>query len=285
MEISNRFQVTQIPGRVGVGFRLQHSREFLELRPRVGWLEVHAENYLDNSGPRLQTLLELRQDYPLSVHGVGLSLGSAEGIDRQHLQQLAALIDRLEPGLVSEHIAWSVNGGVYLADLLPLPYNRESLEILCGNIQQVQQVLKRRILVENPSSYTAFASSSMTEGEFITQIVRRTACGLLLDLNNVYVSSVNQGFDPLDYLASIPLAEVGELHLGGYAKADGGQLLIDDHGAPVADPVWLLFEDALRLVGQQPTLIEWDSQIPELKVLLDEADKAQKLLDVVRGAD
>lgn len=278
---SIRFKKTKIPARAGVGFRLQHTSDFLDMRPPVDWIEVHAENYLDEGGPRLRALVTLRQDYPLSIHGVGLSLGSAEGLDRRHLQQVAMLVERLEPGLVSEHIAWSVSGGVYFSDLLPLPYNSESLEVLCGNIQQIQDVMKRQLLIENPSSYVAFTSSTMTEGEFITEVVRHTGCGLILDLNNIHVSATNHGFDSQGYLDSVPLGEVREIHLGGHAGDDDAGLLIDDHSTPVADPVWRLFEDVLGYIGRVPTLVEWDSQIPPLAVLLGEADKAQRRLDAI----
>jgi uncharacterized protein (UPF0276 family) len=265
-----------IPARAGVGLRHPHVQEFLDGPPAIGWAEVHSENYLAGGGLRLSSLERIRRDLPLSCHGVGLSLGSAEGLDEAHLAALARLFEHIEPGLVSEHVSWSVSGGVYYNDLLPLPLTEEALGVFCRNVDRAQEAFGRRILVENPSSYLDFAESSIPEPEFIAEIARRTGCGLLLDVNNIHVSAHNRGFDAARYLAALPLAAVGEIHIAGHAqRAIGGEtVLIDDHGSRVIEPVWRLLDAALGRTGPVPVLVEWDTDIPALGVLLSEAAAA-----------
>jgi hypothetical protein len=264
--------------KAGIGLRLPHVAEITAARPQLGFLEVHAENYMAETGA-LDRLLELRRDYPVSIHGVALSLGSAEQLDPIHLGRLRALIERLEPVLVSEHLAWSAIGGVYLNDLLPLPYTEESLDIFCRHVGEAQETLRRRLLIENPSSYLRFRHSTIAEAEFLTETARRTGCGILCDVNNVYVSATNFRFDPIAYLDSLPAAAVGEIHLAGHHAAENVDLLIDDHGSRVAPPVWELYAAALKRIGPVPTLIEWDTNLPALEVLLDEVRHAQQLAD------
>jgi len=265
---------------VGVGLRHSHMQAFLDERPATGFLEVHSENYFSDGGPRRRALDILRQAYPISLHGVGLSLGSAEGLSADHLARLASLAAEIEPALLSEHLSWSVAEGQYLNDLLPLPYTEESLAVVCANIARAQDAVKRQILLENPSSYLEFADSVIPEAEFLAEIVRRSGCGLLLDVNNIYVTARNHGLDASAYLAALLGEAVGEIHLAGHARRDvGGEtLLIDDHGSAVADPVWTLYEETLTLIGPRPTLIEWDSNLPPLAVLLGEAEKARALI-------
>ena len=265
----------------GIGLRLPHVAEIAATRPHLGFLEVHAENYMAETAA-LDRLLELRRDYPVSVHGVALSLGSAEELDRMHLGRLKALIERVEPVMVSEHLAWSAIGGTYLNDLLPLPYTEESLEIFCRHVGEAQETLGRRLLIENPASYLRFCHSTIPEAEFLTETARRTGCGILCDVNNVYVSATNFRFDPIAYLDSLPAAAIGEVHLAGHHAAEDVHVLIDDHGSRVAQPVWDLYAQALRRFGAVPTLIEWDTNIPALETLLDEAQHAQELADVHR---
>jgi uncharacterized protein len=267
------------PSGCGIGLRAPHVAELLERRPAVDWLEIHAENYM-GGGPAVRSLERLRADYPLSVHGVGLSLGSAAGIDGAHLERLARLVERLQPALVSEHLSWSVTGGAYLNHLLPLPYTDEALDVLCANVARAQDRLGRRLLVENPSGYLRFRDSSIPEPELLNALARRTGCGLLCDVNNVYVTCCNLGGDPTAWLDALDTAPVGEIHLAGHAvnDADGRTVLIDDHGSPVADPVWRLLAHALRRFGATPTLIEWDTDVPALDVLLGEAAKASRRL-------
>ncbi len=270
----------------GIGLRHPHMAEILERRPSVGWLEIHAENYM-NRGPQANQLEKVADHYPLSVHGVGLSLGSAGGIRESHLARLKDVCDRFEPRLVSEHLAWSVGEGIYLNDLLPVPHDEEALAIVCRNIDRTQSVLKRRILVENLSAYVAFTRSTMTEPEFLAEIVRRTGCGLLLDINNVYVSARNTGFDPDRYVAALPGDAIGEIHLAGHAENQTaeGPVLIDSHGSCVAAPVWSLYAAAIEKIGQRPTLIEWDSALPPLTTLLGEAMWADLLANSVAGGN
>ncbi|MFQ5983832.1 MAG: DUF692 domain-containing protein [Woeseiaceae bacterium] len=278
------FTAGPVPVSAGIGLRHPHVPDFLESPPAIGWIEVHSENYLAAGGPRLGALEAIRKDYPLSCHGVGLSLGSHEGLDTAHLTRLEALFDRFEPQLVSEHVSWSVTEGVYLNDLLPLPYTEEALAVVCGNIDHAQEFFGRQILVENPSSYLRIAHSTMPEWEFMSEVARRTGCGILLDVNNVYVSAHNHVFDPETYLAAIPADAVREIHLAGHAVRRFGDetVLIDDHGSVVIDPVWRLFELALRRLGPLPTLIEWDANVPELSVLLGEAERAEGFLNALR---
>jgi uncharacterized protein (UPF0276 family) len=281
-----------IPAGAGIGLRFAHHQAVLDTRPDVAWLEVHTENYMGGGTP-LRTLDAIRCDYPISLHGVGLSLGSAEGLDRAHLERIRAVAERIEPQLMSEHIAWSVVGGTYLADLLPLPMTEEALAVVCRHVDETQAFLKRRILVENPSTYLAFAHSTIPEWEFITAVAERTGCGILCDVNNIYVSACNHGWDPAVYLAALPPELIGEIHLAGHSVrqlADGAMLRIDDHGSQVIAEVWSLYGEALARLGPVPTLIEWDNNIPPLDVLLGEAKQAgARLADaatqVIRRAD
>ena len=273
------------PARAGIGLRAPHVDEILVTRPGLGWLEVHAENYMDG-GPALAMLEALRQDYPLSLHGVGLSLGSAEGLNLEHLARLHALADRLAPCLVSEHLAWSLSGGVYLNHLLPLPWTDETLVVVSDNVRRAQDRLGRRLLVENPSSYLRFLVSPIPEGEFMAELTRRTGCGVLCDVNNLVVSAANVGLEPLAYLDALPADAVDEIHLAGHAEndADGVTVLIDDHGSRVRPAVWDLYEAALARFGSVPTLIEWDTDLPPLAVLQEEAAAAERRLEPSRGA-
>lgn len=269
-----------IPAAAGIGLRHPHLPAFLDGRPAVAWLEVHSENFLAAGGPRRQALRRIRADYPVSCHGVGLSLGSVEGLDDAHLARLRDLFAEMEPGLVSEHVAWSVAEGDYLNDLLPLPYTHEALDVLCRNIDRAQEVFGRRILVENPSTYLEFAAAQMSEPEFLSETVRRTGCSLLLDVNNVFVSAANHGFDPHAYLDALPAEAVGEIHVAGHAETEieGHRLLIDDHGSRVSAGVWELLAAAVARSGPVPVLVEWDTAVPALEVLLGEAAHAQHIL-------
>jgi hypothetical protein len=267
----------------GIGLRLPHLGEIAATRPKLGFLEVHAENYMAENMAEpeaLERLLELRRDYPVSLHGVALSLGSADRLDRGHLGRFRALIERVDPMLVSEHLAWSVIDGAYLNDLLPLPYNEESLECFCRHVEEAQQALGRRLLIENPSSYLRYRHSSIPEAEFLTEITRQTGCGILCDVNNIYVSARNFGFDPVAYLDALPVGAIGEMHLAGHHTDEDAAILIDSHGSRVARPVWELYAAALRRCGSVPTLIEWDTDLPALEILLDEAQHAQALAEV-----
>jgi len=266
----------------GIGLRSAHVDEMLATRPAIGWLEIHAENYM-GGGPAPRALDRLRADYPISVHGVGLSLGSADGLEPDHLERLAGLVERLEPALVSEHLSWSIVGGTYLNHLLPLPYTDEALAIVSAHVARVQDRLRRRILVENPSGYLRLCHSTIPEAEFLAALVARTGCGLLCDVNNIHVTCVNLGGDPHEYLAALPAEAIGEIHLAGHAvnDADGQTILIDDHGSPVAEPVWRLYEHALACFGARPTLVEWDTDVPPLASLLGEAAQAARRLDAV----
>lgn len=266
------------PGKAGIGLRAPHMVEVAERHPAVGWLEVHAENYM-GFGPAFRALERLRGDYPLSLHGVGLSLGGASGIDDTHLARLKRLADSLDPFLVSEHLAWCDVGGIYLNDLMPLPCTEESLALMTDHVDIVQGRLGRRILVENPSAYLRYSHSPIPEEEFLAALAKRTGCGLLCDINNIHVSGRNLGFDPASYLASLPAEAIGEYHLAGHHANPVGDrvVLIDDHGSAVADEVWALHGEALRRFGRRPTLVEWDSRLPSLDVLIGEAIKADEL--------
>ena len=264
--------------KIGLGLRHPHTQYVLENKPAIGWFEVHPENFFMKGGPALQMLERICEDYPLSLHGVGLSLGSAEEIDSFHLVQLKVLIDRFSPFLVSEHLSWSRVQGQYLPDLLPIPYTEESLEIFARHIDQVQNVLGREILIENPSSYFEYEVSCLTETDFLTALCQRTGARLLLDINNVYVSSMNHGWDPSSYIGSIAPALVGEIHLAGHSQKtfeDGSSLLIDTHSSHVCEEVWALYSMANHLGMEGPTLIEWDTDIPEFEVLMGEAKIAE----------
>jgi uncharacterized protein (UPF0276 family) len=272
-----------IPATAGIGLRFPHHRAMLDERPRVGWLEIHAENYLGGGRP-LEYLMSLRRDYPISLHGVGLSLGTAGDLDGAHLDRMRDLIERIEPGLVSEHLAWSVSGGTYLADLLPLPMTEEALTLVCRHVDEVQAYLRRQILIENPSSYLRYRHSTIPEWEFLAAVSVRTGCRLLCDVNNIYVSGCNHGFDSLAYLDALPADRIGEIHLAGHAVrtlASGRVLRIDDHGSAVPQAVWALYEAAVARFGRTPTLIEWDTNLPRLDTLLDEAAEAGRRLAAV----
>jgi len=276
-----------IPARAGIGLRFQHHRAVVETRPGIAWLEVHTENYL-GGGLTAATLDAIRRDYPISCHGVGLSLGSADGLERGHLARLAGAVARFDPALVSEHLSWSVVGGRYLADLLPLPMTEEALEIVCRHVDETQNLLRRRILIENPSTYLRYRHSTIPEWEFLAAVAARTGCGILCDINNIYVSACNHGWNASAYLAALPPSAIGEIHLAGHAVrelAGGIVLRIDDHGSRVIPEVWALYAEALARFGPVPTLIEWDTAIPPLEVLLDEAAHAQALLDGTATTD
>lgn len=273
------------PTGTGIGLRAPHVAAVMATRPAVPWFEVHAENYMAD-GPAREALLRIRELYPLSLHGVGLSLGSAGGIDRRHLRRLKALVSLVEPVLVSEHLAWSIADGTYLNDLLPLPGTGEALAIVCENISEVQEALGRSILIENPSAYFRYRHSPIPEPEFLFELVRRTGCGLLCDVNNIWVSAHNLGFDPIGYIDALPTDAVREIHLAGHCANAVGEhtILIDHHGAPVADSVWRLYVHALRRFGPVPTLIEWDTDLPGLDTLLAEAAVAERVrADILRG--
>jgi uncharacterized protein (UPF0276 family) len=267
-----------VGAKIGVGLRGPHFAEIRATRPTMGWFEVHAENYM-GEGPPLAALLDLRRDYQLSLHGVGLSLGSAEGIDERHLGELARLAVRTEPFLVSEHLSWSVVGGRYLNDLLPLPYTEEALDVVARNVERAQDILGRRVLVENPSVYLRFIHSTIAEPDFLTELVRRTDCRLLVDVNNIYVSCTNVGGDPLEYLAALPGDAVAEIHLAGHFRTGRSEppLLIDDHGDVISDAVWALYREALVRFGRVPSLVEWDRRLPSWSVLAEEARKAERI--------
>ena len=270
-------QNQMIPAQAGIGLRNPHHREVLEEKPAIAWLEVHSENFFDAGGPNLRFLDAIRADYPVSLHGVGLSLGSSDPLDSRHLAALKGLIERCRPGLVSEHLAWSSVAGRYMNDLLPLPYTEEALRHVCAKIDHAQDYLGRRILIENLSSYLRFRHSTLPEWEFLAAVADRTDCGILLDVNNIYVSAVNHDFDPYVYIRAIPSAAIQEIHLAGFH--DAGDCLIDTHGTPVSEAVWRLYRYALRCHGVKPTLIEWDTDIPALPVLLQEAARAQAMIE------
>ncbi len=274
-----------IPARAGIGLRFPHHDHVLAHKPDVPWFEVHPENYL-GFGVAADDLETIRRDFPLSLHATGLSLGSADGIDAEHLGDIAELCRRIQPGLVSDHLSWSFADNLHLPDLLPLPYTLETLAVIAGNVDRVQTALGRQILIENPSTYLAFADSALTEAQFLGELTRMTGCGLLLDINNVAVSAGNLGEAPADrldlLLEYLPAGAVGEIHLAGHAirPLDSGVLLrIDDHGSPVSPEVWLLFRNLVECIGPRPTLIEWDTDIPAFDVLWGEQATAQSVLD------
>ncbi len=272
-----------IPARAGIGLRFQHHQTVLDTPADVAWMEVHTENYMGGGSPVCH-LEAIRRDFPISLHGVGLSLGSAEKLDQAHLERIRQVAERIEPGLMSEHIAWSVIGGAYLADLLPLPMTEEALEIVWRHVDQMQSYLKRRILVENPSTYVTFRHSTIPEWEFMAAVAQRTDCGILCDVNNIYVSAQNHDWDASTYLARLPPAAIGEIHLAGHAVRelpDGKTLRIDDHGSRVISEVWSLYQEALARFGAVPTLIEWDNNVPPLETLLQEARHADRLIAIV----
>ena len=266
-----------LPHAAGIGLRAPHVREVLAARPPVAWFEVHSENYFADGGTALAALDRIRADYPVALHGVGMSLGSIDPLDRDHVAKLKRLAARIQPGLVSEHLCWSGVGGRHFNDLLPLPYTEEALDHVCARVARVQDLLGREIAIENVSAYVAFADATIPEWEFVASVVRRTGCRLLLDVNNVYVNAVNFGFDADAYIAAMPAAAVAELHLAGFDAA--GACLVDTHGAPVAPPVWDLYTRAIARLGPRPTLVEWDTDIPAFAVLEGEARKAARILE------
>ncbi|WP_375175216.1 DUF692 family multinuclear iron-containing protein [Pseudooceanicola sp.] len=273
---------THLPPAPGVGYKPQHYAEIMADPGPVGWLEIHAENYMGDGGRPLAQLRHLSERFPISVHGVGLSIGGEGRLDPDHLARLKRLCDWLNPASFSEHLAWSTHDGAFLNDLLPLPYTSETVTRVADHIDELQEAIGRRMLLENPSSYLAFAESTMSETDFLREVAARTGCGLLLDVNNVFVSATNLGLDARAYVADFPMEAVGELHLGGHDEDEddhGAPLLIDSHGREVADPVWALLEDVLARRGAAPLLIEWDTDVPEWPVLAAEAERAQRALD------
>ncbi len=276
-----------IPAQAGIGLRFPHHRPVAETRPTTPWFEVHAENYMAGGAP-LRHLENIRRDTPISLHAVGLSLGSTDPLDTDHLARLKSLAERMEPGLISDHLSWSAVDGVYLADLLPIPYTYEALTVVADNIDRVQNALGRTILVENPSTYLAFKASIIDEPEFLATLAMRTGCGILLDVNNIYVSARNLELDPFAYFGPLAGAPIGEIHLAGHAVRqldDGQEIRIDDHGSKVDPAVWVLYQHALNLFGPVPTLIEWDTEIPAFDVLEGEAAQAQAYLAQLNSRD
>jgi len=277
-----RFPAPPIGGLAGTSFKHGHLSAILADGRQRGFFEVHAENYMGAGGPPHRALEAIRRDHPLSLHGVCMSIGGERPLDQAHLKRFKDLVERYEPALVSEHLAWSTHANTYFNDLLPLPYTEATLRRICEHIDQVQEAIRRPMLLENPSTYVTFAESTMSETDFIRTIERRTGCGLLLDVNNFFVSATNHGFSALGYLSEFPLASVGEIHLAGHAEQsddEGELLLIDSHDGPVADAVWKLFEIVVSRCGPVPTLVEWDSNIPDWPILKAEAAAAQKILD------
>ncbi|RWM83909.1 MAG: DUF692 domain-containing protein [Mesorhizobium sp.] len=282
MSKTSRFPALPVAGLAGTSFKHEHLPAILGDDPKGGFFEVHAENYMGAGGPPHDALTKIRRDYPVSLHGVCMSIGGPRPLDKVHLGRFKALVDRYEPALVSEHLAWSTHDTTYYNDLLPLPYTHATVWRVADHIDEVQEAISRPILLENPSTYVLFQKSTMSETDFIRELVRRTGCGLLLDVNNVFVSATNHGYSALSYLADFPLQHVGEIHLAGHAEQEddeGDLLLIDSHDGPVADAVWKLFDIVIGRCGPLPTLIEWDSAIPDWPVLKAEAAAAQAILD------
>lgn len=282
-----RFPAYPIAGLAGTSFKHEHLGAILANSPKAGFFEVHAENYMGAGGPPHDALAKIRRDYPVSLHGVCMSIGGPRLLDRAHLQRFKALVDRYEPALVSEHLAWSTHDTIYFNDLLPLPYTAATVSRVADHIEEVQETIGRPLLLENPSTYILFPESTMSETEFIRELVRRTGCGLLLDINNVFVSAINHGYSALSYLADFPLEHVGEIHLAGHAEQEddeGDLLLIDSHDGPIAYAVWKLFDIVISQRGRVATLIEWDSDIPDWPVLEAEALSAQAILDRHAGS-
>lgn len=279
---ASRFPEHPVTGLAGASFKHQHLNTIMAEGARRGFFEVHAENYMGAGGAPHDALGRIRRDHPVSLHGVCMSIGGAQPLDKAHLRRFRTLVDRYEPALVSEHLAWSTHETTYFNDLLPLPYTQPTLTRVADHIDEMQMAIGRQILLENPSTYVLFAQSTMSEIEFLRELVRRTGCGLLLDINNVFVSANNHGFAALDYLSDFPLDHVGEIHLAGHAEQTddaGDLLLIDSHDGPVADAVWKLFDIVIGRRGPVPTLVEWDSDIPDWPVLKAEASAAQAILD------
>lgn len=276
-----------VPAQAGIGLRFPHHEAVIAEQPRVAFLEVHAENYF-GGGVTRRCLEEVRSNYPISLHAVGLSIGTDGPLDESHLVRLAQLVRAIEPALISEHLSWSITGGQYLADLLPLPMTEEALDVVCQHVEQTQERLGRRILLENPSAYVCFEHSPIPEWEFLAAAAKRTGCGLLCDINNIFVTADNLGSDPNRYVDALDPALIEEIHLAGHAERtlpDGQSVRIDDHGSAVCAAVWALFERALRRVGPKPTLIEWDTNLPELSVLVQEAQAAERYLQQARAGE
>lgn len=270
-----------LPRKAGVGYKAQHLNDILQDPDRIGWIEIHAENYMGDGGRPIAQLRHLREKLPVSCHGVGLSIGSESPLDRDHLARLKKLVAWLEPAMFSEHLAWSTHDTAFLNDLLPVPYTQSVADRVVSHVQQVQETVGRQMLLENPSTYVAFEQSDMTEVDFLTDVAKRSGCGLLLDINNVFVSATNQKYSPHEYIDTYPTQFVGEIHLGGHEEESddhGDILLIDTHSRAVIDPVWALYEYTLAKAGARPTLIEWDSDIPEWSVLASEAAHADAML-------
>lgn len=279
------FEQMALPPRAGAGLKPEHYGDIFAAKPDIGFFEVHAENYMGAGGLPHRALTAIREQYPLSVHGVGLSIGAERPLDADHLARLKSVVDRYQPGMVSEHLAWSTHESLFLNDLLPLPYTEDVLARVVEHVDQVQSTLGRKILLENPSTYVAFSNSEMSEIDFIAEMQKRAGCGLLLDVNNVHVSATNQHYDAKDYVDAFPIEHVGEIHLGGHAidTDDSGQpLLIDAHDREVTDEVWDLYEHTLKRAGAVPTLIEWDNDLPSWKVLASEVASADLLLTEAR---
>jgi len=267
----------------GIGLRLPHLMEIAATCPPVEWVEIHPENFLANPHAT-ELLLEVSRRYPVSVHTVGISIGSAEEIDLEHVNRLRRLVDAVDPVLVSGHLAWSTHGGAYLNDLLPLPYTAEALRVATDHVRQVQDALGREYLIENPSTYVGFSTSTMGEAEFLSELAARTGCRILCDVSNVHLSGHNMGYDPYEFLDRLPPGAIGELHLGGFTPEDddaspGAELLVDTHATPIAEPVWQLYAHALRRFGAVPTIVEWDNDLPPLATLLQEASRAGAVRD------
>ncbi len=278
--------LNMLPVAPGVGFKAAHFAAILEDPGPVAWLEVHAENYMGDGGRPIAQLRKLSEHFPLSIHGVGLSIGAEAGLDVEHLARLKKLVEWAQPASFSEHLAWSTHGDHYLNDLLPLPYNNDTLNRVTSHILQVQETLGCRMLLENPSNYLAFTETTMEEVEFLSQIAQRTGCGILLDVNNVFISATNQNTDPLSYVNAFPLSHVGEIHLAGHDHNEdesGGPLLIDSHGREVADPVWALYRHTIERGGPKPTLIEWDNNVPDWPILAAEAMRVVPLLSITQS--
>ena len=277
-----RFPAHSIAGRVGTSLKHEHLQAIMADAKRDRFFEVHAENYMGAGGPPHAALNQIRQDHPVSLHGVCMSIGGPQPLDKAHLQRFKTLVDRYEPALVSEHLAWSTHGTTYFNDLLPLPYTAATLARVADHTDQIQEAIGRQLLLENPSTYVIFPESTWSETSFMAELVGRTGCGLLLDINNVFVSAANHGFATRDYLADFPLEHVGEIHLAGHAQQaddEGKPLLIDSHDCAVADAVWKLFDRVIGQCGLVPTLVEWDSDLPDWAVLKAEADAAQTIID------
>lgn len=281
-DVTSRFP--SLPNAPGVGYKPQHFQEILDNSGVVQWLEIHAENYMGAGGRPLAQLEHLSERFPISVHGVGLSIGGEARLDPDHLDRLKTLVGWLQPTVFSEHLAWSSHESAFLNDLLPLPYTQDTLDRVCTHIDQVQNTIGRQMMLENPSSYLAFSESTYSEPEFLRQVAKRTGCGLLLDVNNVFVSATNLNYDPRGYISDYPLEYVGEIHLGGHDEDHddhGAPLLIDSHGKPVVDPVWALLDHTLAISGPKPILIEWDNDVPAWPELHAEAERAAAALAVV----